>query len=167
MIATWWVHDQSRDQCIISHVKTAFSVTWSGPTELRDSFLLIFLTTASWVVWLSAQLFDYCHLSSMIHHSWGPWLFPEDCVICACSALWLLPPEAHRQWIIATWSAHDQSHDQHHSDTWTLHAQSRDLYMISHVISAWSVTWWVHVAMRSVHDETRDQCMGSHVISAW
>ena len=32
--------------------------------------------------------------------------------------------------------------------------------MISHVISAWSVTW-------SVYDQPRDQCMISQMISAW
>ena len=36
----------------------------------------------------------------------------------------------------------------------------RDQCMISHVISAWSDTWWVH-------DQSRDKCMIRHVISSW
>ena len=56
-------------------------------------------------------------------------------------------------------------------------------HIISHVISAWSVTWSVHVQSGDqcmispvisafavtclVHGQSRDQCMMSHVFSAW
>ena len=75
-----------------------------------------------------------------------------------------LPCTGH---MVAAWSLHDQPREQCIIATWSVHDQSRDLCMISHVISAWSVTWPVHgsyviiawSATWSVHDR--------HVNSAW
>ena len=44
-IATWSVHDQSRDQCMISHVISAWSATWSVHDQLRDQCMISHVTS--------------------------------------------------------------------------------------------------------------------------
>ena len=71
------------------------------------------------------------------------------------------------QCMIATWSVHDSHVISAWSVTWYVCDKPRDQCMLStcsvqdsHVISSWLFTW-------SVHDQSRDTCVISHRVSAW
>ena len=46
LIATWSLHDQSRDLCMNSHVICAWSVTWSVHDQLPDQCMISHVTSA-------------------------------------------------------------------------------------------------------------------------
>ena len=159
MIATWSVHDQSRDQCMISHVIIAWQARdhcmiakWSVSAQSHDKRLSVndHCLINTWSV------HDHSHDHCMISHGISAW-----------SATWSVNDHPHDHCIgshvISAWYPGDQrmishmisaikSRDHYMIVMWSVHAQSRYQCMISHVISALSVTW-------SLNNSTHDQWM--------
>ena len=62
--ATWSVHDQSRDHCLISHVISACSVTWSVHDQPRDQCMIAkwSLATVTWSIHVQSR--DLCMIAT-------------------------------------------------------------------------------------------------------
>ena len=162
------VHDQARDQCMISHVISEWSSTWSVRAQSRDHGLLsCIIPLCSPASQLPAELqISACHLL-------------DNCQLCcinpAYSAAWLLPAEQHdssqlSSMIIACWlfdSCLLRSLFIASRATWSVYDSKHDQRMISHMISTIKSRDHYMIVMWSVHAQSRYQCMISHVISAW
>ena len=159
MIATWSVHAQSHEQCMISHVISAWQPR-DHCLQLRDQCICSHVISAWAVTW---SVYDESCVQFMI----DKWSMHDSYVISACSVTWAVHDQPRVQCMIARWSVHDQSRDQgmcsHVISVWSAMCSVHD----RQVINAWQLRDHYIAVMWLVHGQWRDQCMISHVFSAW
>ena len=89
MVATWSVHDQTRDQCMISHVISVWSSTWSVHDQARDQCMISYVISAwslTWpvygsyviIAWTAAWAVHDSHVISAWSVTWSVYDHPGD-----------------------------------------------------------------------------------------